>query len=71
LMPLPPMAANQGMFADAALAPDRDDDGDLIVMLRADLLHQSLSSLTLGATPAGAAAARTARPAPSKRVAAA
>jgi len=31
-------------------------------MLRADLLHQSLSSLTLGATPAGAAAARTARP---------
>jgi chemotaxis signal transduction protein len=71
LMPLPPMAANQGMFADAALAPDRDDDGDLIVMLRADLLHQSLSSLTLGAVPAGAASPRPARPAPSKRAAAA
>ena len=56
--------------ATPALAPNGDDDGDLIVMLRADLLHEQLwLALTLGAAPAGAAAGRPARPAPSKRAA--
>jgi chemotaxis signal transduction protein len=41
---LPHMVASQGMFADVALAPNGPDDGDLIVVLRADRLHENLSA---------------------------
>jgi hypothetical protein len=51
---LPHMVASQGMFADVALAPSGPDDGDLIVVLRADRLHENLSA------PDGRAAARNA-----------
>jgi chemotaxis signal transduction protein len=51
---LPHMVASQGMFADLALAPNGPDDGDLIVVLRADRLHENLSA------PNGRAAAREA-----------
>jgi hypothetical protein len=33
------------VFADAALAPNSADEGDLVVVLRADLLYESLSAL--------------------------
>jgi hypothetical protein len=39
------MVANRHTFADAALAPNGADDGDLVVVLRADLLYGSLSAL--------------------------
>jgi chemotaxis signal transduction protein len=42
---LPHMIASEGMFADVALAPNGPDDGDLIVVLRADRLHENLSAL--------------------------
>jgi chemotaxis signal transduction protein len=42
---LPSMVASDGMFADVTLAPNGPDDGDLIVVLRADRLHENLSAL--------------------------
>jgi hypothetical protein len=60
LTPLPPMVAHQCLFADTAFAPDKNDDGDLIVMLRADRLCEHLCEVQ-------SAAPRVA--APSKRVA--
>jgi chemotaxis signal transduction protein len=42
---LPSMVASDGMLADVALAPKGPDDGDLIVVLRADRLHENLSAL--------------------------
>jgi hypothetical protein len=45
LTPLPAMVANRHVFADAALAPNSADEGDLVVVLRADLLYESLSAL--------------------------
>jgi chemotaxis signal transduction protein len=42
---LPNMVASDGMFADVALAPNGTDDGDLIVVLRADRLYENLSAL--------------------------
>ena len=41
---LPRLVASEDMFADVALAPSGPDDGDLIVVLRADRLHENLSS---------------------------
>jgi len=46
---LPHMVASEGMFADVAIAPNGPDDGDLIVVLRADRLHENLSALGGGA----------------------
>jgi chemotaxis signal transduction protein len=46
---LPNMVASDGMFADVALAPNGPDDGNLIVVLRADRLHENLSALCGGA----------------------
>ncbi len=46
LTPLPAMVANRHMFADTALAPNGADEGDLVVVLRADLLYESLSALS-------------------------
>ena len=40
---LPHMVASQDMFADVALAPNGPDDDDLIIVLRADRLHENLS----------------------------
>jgi len=51
---LPNMVASDGMYADVALAPNGTDDGDLIVVLRADRLHENLSALG-GAAAANAA----------------
>jgi chemotaxis signal transduction protein len=51
---LPNLVASDGMFADVAIAPNGPDDGDLIVVLRADRLHENLSALGGGA-PANAA----------------
>jgi chemotaxis signal transduction protein len=51
---LPNMVASDGMFADVAIAPNGTDDGDLIVVLRADRLHKNLSTLR-GGTAANAA----------------
>ena len=45
LTPMPAMLANRHMFADAALAPNSADEGDLVVVLRADLLYESLAAL--------------------------
>ena len=45
LTPLPAMVANRHMFADAAFAANSADEGDLVVVLRADLLYESLSAL--------------------------
>jgi chemotaxis signal transduction protein len=45
---LPNMVASDGMFADVAIAPNGTDDGDLIVVLRADRLHENLSGLRGG-----------------------
>jgi chemotaxis signal transduction protein len=45
LTPLPAMVANRQMFADAAFAANSTDEGDLVVVLRADLLYESLSAL--------------------------
>ena len=45
LTPLPAMVANRHVFADTALAPNSADEGDLVVVLRADLLYESLSAL--------------------------
>jgi chemotaxis signal transduction protein len=52
---LPHMVASEGMFADVALAPNGPDDGDLIVVLRADRLHENLSALGGGGAVANAA----------------
>jgi chemotaxis signal transduction protein len=71
LMPLPPMGADQDMFADQALAPNGDDDGGLIVMLRADRLHESLSTLIARSAERGAPSSRPGMATGSKRVAAA
>jgi chemotaxis signal transduction protein len=71
LMPLPPMGADQDMFADQALAPDGDDHGGLIVMLRADRLHESLATLIARSAERGTPSARTGNATGSKRVAAA
>jgi hypothetical protein len=38
------MVASEDMFADVVLAPSGPDDGDLIVVLRADRLHEDLSA---------------------------
>ena len=46
LTPLPAMVANRHVFADSALAPNNADEGDLVVVLRADLLYESLSALS-------------------------
>jgi chemotaxis signal transduction protein len=46
---LPNMVASDGMFADVAIAPNGTDDSDLIVVLRADRLHENLSTLRGGA----------------------
>jgi chemotaxis signal transduction protein len=46
LAPLPAMVASRHMFADSALASNDTDEGDLVVVLRADRLHDSLSALT-------------------------
>ncbi len=46
LTPLPAMVANRHMFADSALAPNNAEEGDLVVVLRADLLYDSLSTLS-------------------------
>jgi chemotaxis signal transduction protein len=70
LMPLPPMAADQDTFADQALAPNGDDDGELIVMLRADRLHESLSTLIARSADRHAAPSRIAKATGTKRVAA-
>ena len=51
---LPNMVASDGMFADVAIAPNGTDDSDLIVVLRADRLHENLS--TLGGSAAANAA---------------
>jgi chemotaxis signal transduction protein len=45
LTPLPPLVAHQHMFADQALAPNGDDDGALIVMMRADRLRECLADM--------------------------
>jgi chemotaxis signal transduction protein len=55
LAPLPAMVASRHMFADSALASNGTDEGDLVVVLRADRLHDSLSALTGG--PAARSAA--------------
>jgi len=52
LNPLPPMVAHQSMFADTAFAPDSNDDGELIVLLRADRLCERLSSGPMAARAA-------------------
>ena len=44
LTPLPTMVASQEMFADCALAPNSAEDGDLVVVLRADRLYENLSA---------------------------
>ena len=41
---LPRMVASEDMFADVVLAPSGPDDGDLIVVLRADRLYEDLSA---------------------------
>ncbi len=46
LTPLPAMVATRHVFADSALAPNNADEGDLVVVLRADLLYESLSALS-------------------------
>jgi chemotaxis signal transduction protein len=46
---LPNLVASDGMLADVAIAPNGTDDSDLIVVLRADRLHESLSALRGGA----------------------
>jgi chemotaxis signal transduction protein len=71
LMPLPAMAANQDMFADQALAPNGDDDGDLIVLLRADRLYENLSALNARSAGSRATTSPMGSPTGSKRVAAA
>jgi chemotaxis signal transduction protein len=71
LMPLPPMAADQDVFADQALAPNGDEEGGLIVMLRADRLHESLSTLIARAPDRNAPSSRTGMATGAKRVAAA
>jgi chemotaxis signal transduction protein len=71
LMPLPPMAADQDVFADQALAPNGDEEGGLIVMLRADRLHESLSTLIARAPDRNAPSSRTGKVVGTKRVAAA
>jgi hypothetical protein len=52
---LPRLVASEDMFADVALAPSGPDDGDLIVVLRADRLHENLSSRVGRIAPAKAA----------------
>jgi hypothetical protein len=66
LTPLPPIVAHQRMFADSALAPNGDDDGKLIVMLRADRLCEGLADTT-GSNATALRAGNTMAP---KRVAA-
>jgi chemotaxis signal transduction protein len=46
LAPLPAMVASRHMFADSALAADSTDESDLVVVLRADRLHDNLATLT-------------------------
>ena len=53
---LPHMVASDDMFADIALAPNGPDDGDLIVVLRADRLHEILSAPGGGVAAAANAA---------------
>jgi chemotaxis signal transduction protein len=52
---LPHMVASQDMFADVALAPNGPDDDDLIIVLRADRLHENLSVPTGRVAAASAA----------------
>ena len=52
---LPRLVASEDMFADVALAPSGPDDGDLIVVLRADRLHENLSPRIGRIAPAKAA----------------
>jgi chemotaxis signal transduction protein len=68
LTPLPPLVAHQHMIADSALAPNGDDDGELIVMLRADRLRDNLADTA--ARAAAATTARAANPMAPKRAAA-
>jgi chemotaxis signal transduction protein len=65
LTPLPAIVAHQHMFADAALAANSEDDGDLIVMLRADRLYDNLAR----AAEPSAISSRTGNPPASKRLA--
>jgi chemotaxis signal transduction protein len=51
---LPHMVASDDMFADVAIAPNGTEDSDLIVVLRADRLHENLKTLC-GGTAANAA----------------
>jgi chemotaxis signal transduction protein len=46
LTPLPPMVAGQHMFADCALAASSAEEGDLVVVLQADRLHDNLAAVT-------------------------
>lgn len=54
ITPLPPMVAHQCLFADTAFAPDKNDDGELIILLRADRLCEHLADIR-PAAPAPAA----------------
>jgi len=67
LTPLPAMVAHQHMFADAALAANSEDDGELIVMLRADGLYDNLAR----AAESSATSSRAGNAMASKRVVAA
>jgi chemotaxis signal transduction protein len=46
LTALPPMVAGQDMFADCALAAGSAEDGELVVVLQADRLHDNLAAIT-------------------------
>jgi chemotaxis signal transduction protein len=57
LAPLPAMVADQQAFADSVIAPNDTDEGNLIVVLRAERLHANLTR-----SAAGAAASMTPSP---------
>jgi hypothetical protein len=60
ITPLPPMVAHQCLFADTAFAPDKNEDGELIIMLRADRLCEHLADIAPAAPAAPATAKRVA-----------
>jgi len=55
LAALPPMVANQGMFADSTLDPKNGEDGELVMVLRAERLYESLSLAGAGTAARSAA----------------